>query len=197
LIKLADRLHNMRTLSYVNESKRRRIAQETLEIFAPLASRLGIWQIKWELEDLSFRYTSPDKYKEIASELAAKRVDREAEMTTIIDSLHKILGDSSIKSEVTGRPKHIYSIYKKMQNKELDFDMVHDVRAVRIIVPDVKLLYHPGSDPYHWRPLQGAFDDYIAAPKDNFYQSLHTAVIYDDMRTLEVQIRTPEMHQKC
>jgi guanosine-3',5'-bis(diphosphate) 3'-pyrophosphohydrolase len=198
LIKLADRLHNMRTLSYVNESKRRRIAQETLDIFAPLANRLGIWEIKWELEDLSFRYTSPDKYKEIASELTSRRADREAEMVAITERLHQILSDSGIKSEVTGRPKHIYSIYRKMQNKGLDFDLIHDVRAVRIIVPDVQSCYTTlGVIHTHWRPIPGAFDDYIASPKDNFYQSLHTAVIYDDAKTLEVQIRTPEMHQNA
>jgi GTP pyrophosphokinase len=198
LIKLADRLHNLRTLSYVSESKRRRIAQETLDIFAPLANRLGIWQIKWELEDLSFRYTNPDKYKEIASELTTQLVDREAEVKAITERLQQMLADSSIKSEVTGRPKHIYSIFRKMQNKELNFSMVHDVRAVRIIVPDVQACYTTlGVIHTHWRPIPGAFDDYIAAPKDNFYQSLHTAVIYDDTRTLEVQIRTPEMHQNA
>lgn len=198
LIKLADRLHNMRTLSYVNESKRRRIAQETLDIFAPLASRLGIWQIKWELEDLSFRYTNPDQYKEIASELAERRADREAEVAAITERLHQMLSDSGIKSEVTGRPKHIYSIFRKMQNKELDFDMVQDVRAVRILVPDVQSCYTTlGVIHTHWRPIPGGFDDYIAAPKDNFYQSLHTAVIYDDTKTLEVQIRTAEMHQNA
>jgi guanosine-3',5'-bis(diphosphate) 3'-pyrophosphohydrolase len=198
LIKLADRLHNMRTLSYVSDSKRRRIAQETLEIFAPLASRLGIWQIKWELEDLSFRYTNPDRYRDIASELATRRADRESDVTAITERLQQMLSESGIKSEVTGRSKHIYSIYKKMQNKELDFDMVHDVRAVRIIVPDIQACYTTlGVIHTNWRPIPGAFDDYIAAPKDNFYQSLHTAVIYDDTRTLEVQIRTPEMHQNA
>ena len=198
LIKLADRLHNMRTLSYVNESKRRRIAQETSDIFAPLANRLGIWQIKWELEDLSFRFLNPEKFKEIASALTARRVDREAEMKAIIENLQKILTESGIESEVSGRPKHIYSIYRKMQDKGLDFDMVHDIRAVRIVVPDVQSCYTTlGVIHTHWRPIPGAFDDYIASPKDNFYQSLHTAVIYDDAKTLEVQIRTPEMHQNA
>ncbi|HVN14491.1 MAG TPA: bifunctional (p)ppGpp synthetase/guanosine-3',5'-bis(diphosphate) 3'-pyrophosphohydrolase [Anaerolineales bacterium] len=198
LIKLADRLHNMRTLGYMPEQKRRRIAQETLDIFAPLANRLGIWQIKWELEDLAFRYVNPEKYKEIAEQLAQRRPDREAQIETIKENLIKLLEDNNIKAEISGRPKHIYSIYKKMQQKDKPFDLVRDVRAVRLIVPDVPSCYAAlGVIRTHWRPIPGEFDDYIAAPKDNFYQSLHTAVIYDDKRPLEVQIRTTEMHQNA
>ncbi len=195
LIKLADRLHNMRTLGHMPEVKRKRIAQETLDIFAPLANRLGIWQIKWELEDLGFRYINPVKYKEIAELLTEKRPDREAQLETIKENLVKLLQQNNIKAEVSGRPKHIYSIYKKMQKKDKPFDMVRDVRAVRLIVPDVPACYAAlGVIHTSWRPIPQEFDDYIAAAKDNFYQSLHTAVIYDDKRPLEVQIRTNEMH---
>ncbi|HXF84328.1 MAG TPA: bifunctional (p)ppGpp synthetase/guanosine-3',5'-bis(diphosphate) 3'-pyrophosphohydrolase [Anaerolineales bacterium] len=198
LIKLADRLHNMRTLYALPEEKQKRIAKETLDIFAPLANRLGIWQIKWELEDLSFRYVNPEKYKEIAEQLKEKRPDREAEIEAIKQTLSKLLEKHNIKAEISGRPKHIYSIYKKMVQKGKPFDLVRDVRAVRLIVPDIPSCYAAlGVIHTHWRPIPGEFDDYIAAPKDNFYQSLHTAVIYDDKRPLEVQIRTPEMHQNA
>ncbi len=195
LIKLADRLHNMRTLGHMPEHKRKRIAQETLDIFAPLANRLGIWQIKWELEDLGFRYVNPEKYKEIAELLTEKRPDREAQLESIKENLVRLLEKNNIKVEISGRPKHIFSIYKKMHKKGKPFNMVHDVRAVRLIVPDVPSCYAAlGVIHTTWRPIPGEFDDYIAAPKDNFYQSLHTAVVYDDKRPLEVQIRTNEMH---
>jgi GTP pyrophosphokinase len=194
LIKLADRLHNMRTLGYMPEGKRKRIAQETMDIFAPLANRLGIWQMKWELEDLAFRYIEPEKYREIAANLAERRFDREREMEEITTRLQMIASEVGIKAEISGRPKHIYSIYKKMVRKGVPFDMIHDVRGVRIIVPDMQTCYSMlGVIHTHWRPIPGQFDDYIAVPKDNFYQSLHTAVVYDDGKTLEVQIRTPEM----
>jgi GTP pyrophosphokinase len=195
LIKLADRLHNMRTLGHMPDQKRRRIAQETLDIFAPLANRLGIWQIKWELEDLGFRHVYPEKYQEIAELLNEKRPDREAQLENIKETLVRLLEKHNIKVEVSGRPKHIYSIYKKMQKKDRPFNMLYDVRAVRLIVPDVPACYAAlGVIHTTWRPIPGEFDDYIAAPKDNFYQSLHTAVVYDDKRPLEVQIRTPDMH---
>ena len=195
LIKLADRLHNMRTLHHTPEEKQKRIARETLDIFAPLANRLGIWQIKWELEDLGFRYVNPEKYKEIANQLNEKRPDREAKIEIIKENLIKLLAKHNIHVDISGRPKHIYSIYKKMTQKGKPFDLVRDVRAVRLIVPDVPSCYAAlGVIHTHWRPIPGEFDDYIAAPKDNFYQSLHTAVIYDDKRPLEVQIRTSEMH---
>jgi len=198
LIKLADRLHNMRTLGAFPEAKRRRIAQETLDIFAPLANRLGIWQIKWELEDLGFRYTNPEKYKEIAEQLAVRRESRETEIQNIIEAITKLMKDAGVKAEISGRPKHIYSIYRKMVEKGKPFDLVRDVRGVRLIVPDVAACYAAlGVIHTHWRPLPNEFDDYIAAPKDNYYQSLHTAVIYDDGKPVEVQIRTIEMDENA
>ncbi|MDH3943604.1 MAG: bifunctional (p)ppGpp synthetase/guanosine-3',5'-bis(diphosphate) 3'-pyrophosphohydrolase [Anaerolineae bacterium] len=196
LIKLADRLHNMRTLGYLPIEKQKRVAKETLDIFAPLASRLGIWQMKWELEDLSFRYAEPDKYKEIAASLAERRSSREHQMADIVDRLEKLFAQNNIQVEISGRPKHIYSIFRKMVRKGVPFDMVHDVRGVRIIVPDIPACYAVlGIIHTHWSPIPGEFDDYIASPKDNFYQSLHTAVVFDDGNTLEVQIRTSDMHQ--
>ena len=199
LIKLADRLHNMRTLSHMSESKRKSIAKETLDIFAPLANRLGIWQIKWELEDLGFRHLNPEKYKEIHDHLLEKDPqEREEQIRQIKERLIQLLAQNNITVEISGRPKHIYSIYKKMTQKGKPFDLVRDVRAVRLIVPDIPACYAAlGVIHTHWRPIPGEFDDYIAAPKDNFYQSLHTAVIYDDKRPLEVQIRTQEMHENA
>lgn len=196
LIKLADRLHNMRTLGYMPEAKRRRIAQETLDIFAPLANRLGIWQVKWELEDLAFRHVYPEKYKEIAELLSQRRADRETQVHDIVKRLQTILEQEGVEAEISGRPKHIYSIYRKMTDKVKAFDMLMDLRGVRLIVADKPACYAAlGVIHTHWRPIPHEFDDYIAAPKDNMYQSLHTAVIYDDGRPLEVQIRTREMHQ--
>ncbi len=198
LIKLADRLHNMRTLGYLPETKRKRIAQETMDIFAPLANRLGIWQIKWELEDLSFRYINPEKYREIAQNLAETRVERERQMQDIIEKLQKLIQDAGIGVQISGRSKHIYSIYRKMMDKQKPFEQVRDIRGVRLIVADIPSCYAAlGLIHTHWRPMPSEFDDYIAAPKDNFYQSLHTAVIYDDGRPLEVQIRTPEMDENA
>ncbi len=198
LIKLADRLHNMRTLGFMPEIKRRRIAKETLDIFAPLANRLGIWQMKWELEDLGFRYAMPEKYKEIAENLAERQEDRNRQILSIQTRLQNIMGQAGIKVEISGRPKHIYSIYKKMIEKGKPFEMVRDLRAFRLIVPDIPSCYAAlGVIHTRWRPIPHEFDDYIAAPKDNFYQSLHTAIIYDDGKPLEVQIRTPEMHQNA
>ncbi|MCK5646996.1 MAG: bifunctional (p)ppGpp synthetase/guanosine-3',5'-bis(diphosphate) 3'-pyrophosphohydrolase, partial [Anaerolineales bacterium] len=198
LIKLADRLHNMRTLAHLPIEKRSRIANETLEIYAPLANRLGIWQVKWELEDLAFRYAFPDKYKEIAEFIDERRVDRETTMRSITVKLKKLLEDDGIKADVEGRSKHLYSIHKKMERKEVPFEMVYDVRGVRIVVASDHQCYLAlGVIHNTWKPIPGAFDDYIATPKDNLYQSLHTAVIYDDGKTLEVQIRTPEMHENA
>lgn len=198
MIKLADRLHNMRTLSYIPETKHYRIAKETMDIFAPLANRLGIWQIKWELEDLAFRYTQPEDYKAIAEKLADRRVNREAEIKKIIAELDKVMAEGGIKADITGRTKHIYSIFQKMLRKEKSFENVHDLRAVRLIVQDIPSCYAAlGIIHTHWRPIPNEFDDYIAAPKDNFYQSLHTSVIYTDGRPLEVQIRTEAMHRSA
>ncbi|MBN1439602.1 MAG: bifunctional (p)ppGpp synthetase/guanosine-3',5'-bis(diphosphate) 3'-pyrophosphohydrolase [Anaerolineales bacterium] len=195
VIKLADRLHNLRTLNHLPPDRRKAIAQETLELFAPLANRLGIWQMKWELEDLAFHYVNSSKYKEIASKLEERRSDRETMMKTIVENLRAELTRAGVKAEVTGRPKHIYSIYRKMVRKGVPFESVHDVRAVRIIVKDIPACYVAlGVIHNLWVPLPKEFDDYIASPKDNFYQSLHTAVVYEDGKTLEVQIRTPEMH---
>lgn len=197
LIKLADRLHNMRTLRFLSPVKQKRIARETMDIFAPLASRLGIWQMKWELEDLSFRYLNNEKYLEIAEKLTERRSDREKQLATITERLHAVMEQAGIKDPfVSGRPKHIYSIYRKMIRKGVPFEDVHDIRGVRIIVPKKADCYVAlGNIHAQWRPIPGSFDDYIAAPKENFYRSLHTAVVFDDGRTLEVQIRTQEMHQ--
>ena len=198
LIKLADRLHNMRTLIHLEPERRKRIAQETLEIFAPLANRLGMWQMKWELEDLAFRHVNPAMYKEIAGKLEERRAVRESTMESIVDRLKEILAQSGIQADITGRPKHIYSIYRKIERKGVPFESLHDIRGVRIIVPDLPACYVTlGVIHNQWSPLPGEFDDYIASPKDNFYQSLHTAVVYDDGKTLEVQIRTQEMHQNA
>src|SRR3990172_1094539 len=198
LIKLADRLHNMRTLGYLPEEKRKRIAKQTLDIFAPLANRLGIWQLKWELEDLAFRHSEPETYKQIAASLADGRSEREKQLEEIVDKLGKLLSQENIQGEISGRPKHIYSIFSKMRRKGVAFEQVTDVRAVRIIVKDIPSCYQVlGLIHTHWRPVPGEFDDYIAAPKDNFYQSLHTVVINDDGKSLEVQIRTKEMHENA
>ncbi len=198
LIKLADRLHNMRTLGFMPDHKRKRIAKQTLEIFAPLANRMGIWQIKWELEDLSFRYTNPEEYKEIASHLTTRRKEREDEIKQIVKELEETLIEQKINASVSGRPKHIYSIYRKMKRKSQPFEMMRDVRAVRVLVPDIPDCYSAlGLIHTHCRPLPNEFDDYIAAPKDNHYQSLHTAVIHRDGRPLEIQIRTQEMHDSA
>jgi GTP pyrophosphokinase len=198
LIKLADRLHNMRTLDALSRERQRRIAEETLEIFAPLANRLGIWQVKWELEDLGFRYLNPPKYQEIAAQLDERRPARERRIARIISILEKRLKQEGVEAEISGRPKHIYSIYAKMNRKGLPFEQIHDVRGVRIIVSTVKDCYAVlGVVHSLWRPVPGEFDDFIATPKDNMYQSLHTAVVGPDGRPLEVQIRTHEMHRRA
>ncbi len=197
LIKLADRLHNMRTLTYMPPHKQKRTAHETMEIFAPLANRLGIWQIKWELEDLSFRYLDPTAYRSIAISIDERRADRESYLQNVIKTLRKDLDKEGLpNASITARPKHIYSISRKMQRKQLPFDEIFDVRAVRIIVNTVPECYLAMGTVHNlWRPIATEFDDYIAAPKDNFYQSLHTAVIDDNGKTIEVQIRTWEMHE--
>ncbi|NDJ36219.1 MAG: bifunctional (p)ppGpp synthetase/guanosine-3',5'-bis(diphosphate) 3'-pyrophosphohydrolase [Chloroflexi bacterium] len=195
LIKLADRLHNMRTLGYLSEERQRRMARETMEVFAPLASRLGIWQMKWELEDLSFRYLNPTRYRQIAKMIDERRADRDYYVNQIADRVRAALRENGIEAEVTGRSKHIYSIHRKMERKRLPFDQIFDVRAVRVLVDDVPTCYQVlGIIHQMWRPIKDEFDDYIAAPKDNFYQSLHTAVLLEGGKTLEVQIRTHEMH---
>jgi GTP pyrophosphokinase len=199
IVKLADRLHNMRTLGYMPAEKQRMIAQETTDIFAPLANRLGIWQIKWELEDLSFRYLDPEAYREIAANIDERRAAREAYMQNVIDVLRKELVQYGItNATISGRPKHIYSIHKKMERKRLPFEQIYDVRAVRVIVDTIPQCYLVLGVVHNlWRPIPGEFDDYIAAPKDNFYQSLHTAVLDSNGKTVEVQIRTWEMHENA
>ncbi|MFV1974112.1 MAG: bifunctional (p)ppGpp synthetase/guanosine-3',5'-bis(diphosphate) 3'-pyrophosphohydrolase, partial [Thiohalobacterales bacterium] len=196
LIKLADRLHNLRTLRHLDPERQRRIAAETLDIYAPLANRLGIWQIKWELEDLALRYLEPAAYQELAGQLDEKRVGREAYIGEVIELLNAELDTAGIQAKVSGRPKHIYSIYRKMQHKQVDFAQIFDMRAVRVIVNEEKDCYAAlGIVHGLWRHIPKEFDDYIANPKENRYRSLHTAVIGPESRTLEVQIRTEEMHR--
>ena len=196
-IKLADRLHNMRTLAALPEEKQKRIARETMDIFAPLANRLGIWQMKWELEDLAFRYLEPAGYRQIAGFLAERRADREAYIARFVETLSDELKSAGVAAEVTGRPKHIYSIWRKMQKKGKDFERIFDVRAVRVLVDNVRDCYGAlGVVHSLWQHVPGEFDDYIATPKENNYRSIHTAVIGPDGKTVEVQIRTREMHDQ-
>lgn len=195
LIKLAERTQTLRHLSGANPEQQQRIARETRGIFAPLANRLGIWQIKWELEDLALRYLEPQLYKEIATLLDERRIDREQYIADVLDQLRQELLQADIKGEISGRPKHIYSIINKMRRKHLEFSKLYDIRAVRILVNDVKDCYAALGLVHHlWQPIPGEFDDYIARPKNNGYRSLHTAVIGPRGLALEVQIRTHDMH---
>jgi len=198
LIKLADRLHNMRTLGSLSPERRARIARETLEIYAPLADRLGIWQIKWELEDLGLRYYDPPTYHQIANLITDRREAREVYIQKVIAELQARLRLEGIATEVEGRPKHIYSIYRKMRRKGIEFDQIYDVRGIRVIVDTVQDCYAVlGVVHSLWKPIPGQFDDFIATPKDNMYQSLHTAVVGPGGRTVEAQIRTREMHRRA
>ncbi|MFN2289689.1 MAG: RelA/SpoT family protein [Anaerolineae bacterium] len=198
LIKLADRLHNMRTLASLAPEKRKRIARETLEIYAPLANRLGIWQIKWELEDLGLRHYDPDTYHYIAGLIAERRESREKYLQRVIAELQTRLRLEGIAAEIVGRPKHIYSIYRKMRRKGVEFDQIHDVRGIRVVVDSVQDCYAAlGVVHSLWKPIPGQFDDFIATPKDNMYQSLHTAVVGPEGKTVEAQIRTREMHRRA
>lgn len=195
LIKLADRLHNMKTLGSLKPLRQRELAQETMELFVPLANRLGMWKLKAELEDLCFRYIEPEAYKFIAHRLQIFETESELFLKHIIDQLQAQLNKHGIQATVTGRPKNIYSIYKKMNRKNIRFEETFDVRGIRVILDDRLACYTVlGLVHSIWRPVRGEFDDYIASPKDNFYQSLHTAVYSEESRTFEVQIRTWEMH---
>ncbi len=197
LIKLADRLHNMRTLGYMPRHKQQSVAQETMDIFAPLANRLGIWQMKWELEDLSFRYLNQDAYRSIAKALDERRDERESYVKRIKERLTRELGKAKItNATITTRPKHIYSIYSKMTKKDLPLEQIYDIRGMRVLVDTLAECYLALGIVHNlWRPIPGEFDDYVANPKDNFYRSLHTAVHDDEGKTVEVQIRTWEMHE--
>jgi GTP pyrophosphokinase len=195
LIKLAAQLHKLRESREAPEADRQRLAYETRQVYAPLANRLGVWQIKWQLEDWSFRYLEPDNYKRVASWLASKRGDRERYIEDVIATLRAELAKAQIDADIAGRPKHIYSIWRKSQRKGLSFDQVFDVRAVRVLVNTIADCYAAlGVVHGLWHYIPGEFDDYIATPKDNAYRSLHTAVIGPGKLPLEIQIRTREMH---
>ncbi|MFO7696581.1 MAG: bifunctional (p)ppGpp synthetase/guanosine-3',5'-bis(diphosphate) 3'-pyrophosphohydrolase [Anaerolineae bacterium] len=196
IIKLADRLHNMRTLGFLPPERQQRVARETMDVFAPLANRLGIWQLKWQLEDLAFHYLEPDQYYAIAKLVAEQRALRTAYLERAIAAVRTRLDQEGLHYRITGRSKHLYSVYSKMQEKDREFDQIYDLHGIRIIVDQERECYHAlGAIHSLWRPISGEFDDYIALPKDNGYQSLHTAVIALEGRPLEVQIRTEEMHQ--
>jgi GTP pyrophosphokinase len=198
LIRLASRTQTLRWFAKNKTEERAAYARETLDIYAPLANRLGIWQLKWELEDLSFRYLEPEVYKRIAGMLDEKRVEREQYIGKAMATLRASLEEMGIKAEITGRPKHIYSIWNKMRTKQLDFSQLYDVRALRIIVPDVKDCYAALGVVHNlWQPIPKEFDDYVSRPKGNLYQSLHTAVVGPGGKTLEVQIRTEDMHRQA
>ena len=199
IIKLADRLHNMRTLDAKPPEKRIRTAQETMEIYAPLANRLGIWQLKWELEDLAFRYLEPERYKQIAKLIQSKRTSRERYISQVERILKEELARNGIDAEIKGRAKHIYSIAQKAEKyaaEQKGFEQIYDLLALRVIVKTVGDCYNAlGVIHGLWHPIPGQFDDYIASPKESLYQSLHSTVMALGARPLEIQIRTPEMHQ--
>jgi guanosine-3',5'-bis(diphosphate) 3'-pyrophosphohydrolase len=196
LVKLADRLHNMRTIDSLSPARQHRIARETLEIYAPLSHRLGIWQIKWDLEDRAFAVLNPEKYKEIAHQLAMRRIEREKLVQRVRTRLHQSLDKEGIKADITGRSKHIYSIYRKMERKGVNLDQIYDQLAVRVIVDNVGECYTVlGIVHSLWPPIPNEFDDYIAMPKESMYRSLHTAVITSGGKPCEIQIRTHEMHE--
>lgn len=196
VIKLADRLHNMRTLRHLSVERQRRIANETLEIYAPLAHRLGMWSLKWEMEDLAFRSLHPEEHAELVRKIAKKREERENELQGVIAQLQERLKELGIEGTLQGRPKHLYSIWQKLKRQGTDLSKVYDLLAVRVIVDTVKDCYGVlGLVHTLWKPIPGRFKDYIAMPKSNMYQSLHTTVVGPSGEPLEIQIRTHEMHR--
>ncbi len=199
IVKIADRLHNMQTIQYLDPERQREIARETMDIYAPLASRLGIWQMKWQLEDLAFRVLEPEHYRRVASTLASRRAERERFVRRVERGLREALEDAGIEAEVIGRVKHLYSIHEKMQRYAAEgksFDQIHDLLAVRVIVNSVAECYHAlGVVHQTWHPIPNSFDDYVGNPKESMYQSLHTSVLGPGARPFEVQIRTREMHE--
>lgn len=197
LVRLACQVQKLRRARDLDAARQRALGRETLEVFAPLANRLGIWQFKWELEDFAFRYTDPDTYRDLAKRLAEKRIDRERYIEEFIEVIRASLSQTGVTGEIAGRPKHLYSIYKKMRRKSLAFEDIHDVRAVRILVDSVAQCYAAlGAVHTRFSPIPGEFDDYIATPKENGYRSIHTAVIGPGGKVVEVQIRTRDMHEE-
>jgi len=198
VLKLAERTVALRGAKHSSPERQARIAQEAHQVFAPLANRLGVWQLKWELEDLALRYLAPDVYKTIARQLDGRREEREREIRDIADTMEARLAEKGIQAKVSGRAKHIYSIWRKMRAKKVGMKEVYDVRAIRVLVPDIGQCYSAlGVIHTQWQHLPSEFDDYVAVPKENGYRSIHTAVSWSDGKTLEVQIRTPEMHEEA
>jgi GTP pyrophosphokinase len=196
LVVLAERVHLMRSIKNLEEQRRRKIAKDTQRVYAPLANRLGIWQVKWELEDLSLRYLEPDEYKRIAKLLDGRRAERERFIADVIATLEGKFTEAGIRADISGRPKHIYSIWHKMQRKNVDIEQIFDLRAVRVLVKDIASCYAAlGIVHGLWKHIPNEFDDYIATPKGNMYRSLHTAVVGPEDKPLEVQIRTWNMHR--
>ncbi|MBU1022925.1 RelA/SpoT family protein, partial [bacterium] len=196
LIKLADRFHNLKTLQYLSEEKQKHIAQDTLDFYAPLAHRLGIYQMKNEMEDLAFKHLMPEEYAKISKQVAGRKDDRDKEVKSLIQQIKNILKPLGIEAEIQGRAKHLYSIYMKMERDGLDFDQIMDLIALRVIVPELKDCYTAvGIIRSVWKPMTEKIKDYIASPKTNMYRSLHTIVMGPQQKPVEIQIRTVDMHR--